>query len=85
VLELELELVEFVLDELVAGGAVPVLLEALNVDADVVVGVDGLADEVLEDAATTAELDVELEWLLEPHAATSSAGASAKPIRFNIG
>jgi hypothetical protein len=60
VLELELELVELVLDELVAGGAVPVLLEALNVDAEVVVGVDRLADEVLEDAATTAEFDVEL-------------------------
>ncbi len=35
--------------------------------------------------ATAAAVDVELEWLLEPHAATSSAGASAKPIRLRIG
>jgi hypothetical protein len=44
-----------------------------------------LLDNVeLEDDVAAAAVDVELEWLLDPHAATSSAGASAKPIRFNI-
>jgi glycosyltransferase involved in cell wall biosynthesis len=62
-----------------------VLTVPVDVDAEPVVGVEALADEVLEDAATTAESDVELEWLLEPHAATSSTGASAKPIRLRIG
>jgi hypothetical protein len=83
VLELELELVELLLDELVAGGAVPVLLEAVDVDAEPVVGAD---DEALTDEDAAAAVEVEFEWPLEePHATTSSAGASAKPIRFSIG
>ena len=74
------------LDELVAGGAVVELLEALDVDPELVAEavVEVLADEELEGAAAAA-VDVELEWLLDPQAATSNAGASAKPIRFSIG
>lgn len=88
-LELELELVVRVREELVAG-AVAWLLEALEVvevdaetEAEAVAGAEVDADvEALTDAAAA---DVELEWPLEPHAATSSAGASANPIRLNIG
>jgi len=65
-----------VLDELVAGGAAVELLEAVDVEAVV----EGLPDGELE-----ADVDVDLEWPLDPHAATSSAGASTKPIRFSIG
>jgi hypothetical protein len=43
-----------------------------------------LPDEELEAAAAAVE-EVELEWLLPPQAATSSAPATANPIRFNIG
>jgi hypothetical protein len=75
-----------VLDELVAGGAGAELLEALDVDPELVADavVEVLADEEFE-AAAAADVDVELEWLLDPHAATSSAGATAAQIRFNIG
>ena len=75
---LALELVELVLDEFVAGRALVELLEALDVDAEEVVDAE-------LDGAAAAAVELELEWLLEPHAATSSAGASAKPIRFSIG
>ena len=70
------------LDELVAGGAAVELLEAVDVDPELVVEavVEGLPDGELE-----ADVDVDLEWPLDPHAATSSAGASTKPIRFSIG
>jgi hypothetical protein len=80
---LTLELVEAVLDELVAVEVVAELLEVLEVDAEVVAGADV---EVLSDEdAAAAAVDLELEWLPDPHAASSSAGASAKPIRFTIG
>jgi hypothetical protein len=70
-----------VLVELVAGEAVVELLETLELDPEVVAGavVEALLDEELE-----ADVDVELEWLLDPHAATSSAGATAAQIRFSI-
>jgi hypothetical protein len=84
---LALELVELVLDELVAGAADAELLDvlalALDVEEDVVAGagVEALPVDELEAGAV---VDVELEWLLEPHAATSNAGTSATPIRFSI-
>jgi hypothetical protein len=74
---LALELVAAVLED--AGGALAELL----LDA-----VDATPEEVVDaelDVAAAAAVELELEWLLEPHAATSSAGASAKPIRFSIG
>ncbi len=58
------------------------LLEAVELAAEVVA--DAVVEVELEGAAA-AEVDVELAWPLDPHAATSSAGASAKPIRFSIG
>jgi hypothetical protein len=75
-----------VLDELDGGAVVVKLLETLDVATEeVTAGVEELPVEELEAGATAAVVDVELEWLLEPHATTSSAGASAKPIRFSIG
>jgi hypothetical protein len=82
VLALELVELELELVVLAAGGAAVELLEVLDVAA-LVADVAGAADEREDAAAATVELDV--EWLLEPHAATSSAGASAKPNRFSIG
>jgi hypothetical protein len=67
-------------DELVAGGTVAELPEALDVAVEVVADAERLADEELAAAA----VEVELEWLLDPHAASSNAGASAQPIRFTI-
>ena len=68
------------LDELVAGGAVVVLLEAVDVDAE------PADDEAAHRRGRRGRVAVELEWLLEePHAATSSASASATQIRFSIG
>jgi hypothetical protein len=58
------------------------LLETLDIAAELVA--EELADEAAAVAAAAA-VDVELEWLLEPQAATSSAGASARPIRLRIG
>jgi hypothetical protein len=59
--------------------------EAVDVIAELVAEAEPPAEAELEDEPTaTAAVDVELEWLLEPHATTSSAGASANPIRFSI-
>ena len=71
------------LDEIVAGGAVAVPLEALDVDAELVAGADATStDEV----AATAAVDVELEWLLESRTPPPAAPAPAPhTIRFSIG
>jgi hypothetical protein len=74
---LVLELVVVVLDVV---GAVDVVLRAA---VDVVLRTT--ADVDVEDELAAAAAVDELEWPLEPHAATSSASASATQIRFSIG
>ena len=73
---LVLELVVVVLDVV---GAVDVVLRAA---VDVVLRT--AADVDVDDELAAAAAVDELEWPLEPHAATSSAGASAAQIRLSI-
>jgi hypothetical protein len=75
-----LELVVVVLDVVVVD-AVP------RATVDVVLAGAADADDVEDELAPGAvvdEAELELEWLLDPHAATSSAGASAAQIRLSI-
>jgi hypothetical protein len=66
-------------------GAVDVMLRTA-VDVVLRTAADVDAEEDVEDelAAGAVVDDAELEWLLEPHAATSSAGATAAQIRLSI-
>jgi hypothetical protein len=81
---LVLELVVVVLDVLVAGAVDVVLGAAVDVLLGTAADVDVEASVEDELAAGAVVDEAELEWLLEPHAATSSAGATAAQIRLSI-